>query len=54
MTSSPTILCSFLNRAALIPDGDTISPDGSVARPWRVCTVQQVEDFKTVSRILPL
>ena len=54
MTSSPTILCSFLNRAALIPDGDTISPDGSVARPWRVCTVQQVEDFKTVLRILPL
>jgi solute carrier family 15 (peptide/histidine transporter), member 3/4 len=25
-----------------------------VARPWRLCTVQQVEDFKAVFRILPL
>jgi peptide/histidine transporter 3/4 len=48
------IYCSFLNRAALITDSDTIGADGSVARPWRVCTVQQVEDFKTVLRILPL
>ena len=48
--------CSFLNRAALITDGDTIAAaDGStVIRPWRVCTVQQVEDLKTVLRILPL
>jgi len=51
---APSDSFSFLNRAALITDGDTISPDGSVARPWRVCTVQQVEDFKTVLRILPL
>nr|CAB3465600.1 unnamed protein product [Digitaria exilis] len=45
---------SFLNRAALITDGGAIAADGSVARPWRVCTVQQVEDFKAVLRILPL
>ncbi|RLM99719.1 hypothetical protein C2845_PM06G25330 [Panicum miliaceum] len=48
------IYCSFLNRAALITDGDIIGADRSVAWPWRVCTVQQVEDFKTVLRILPL
>jgi len=48
------ILYSFLNRAALITDGDTIGADGSVARPWHVYTVQQVEDFKTVQHILPL
>jgi peptide/histidine transporter 3/4 len=54
--TSPTTDRSFLNRAALITDGDVISADGgSVAvRPWRVCTVQQVEDFKAVLRILPL
>ncbi|TVU18855.1 hypothetical protein EJB05_34970, partial [Eragrostis curvula] len=45
---------SFLNRAALITDGDINAADGSVARPWRICTVQQVEDFKAVLRILPL
>ncbi|WVZ98002.1 hypothetical protein U9M48_043495 [Paspalum notatum var. saurae] len=54
---TPSDSFSFLNRAALITDGDTIIPDHgptTVARPWRVCTVQQVEDFKTVLRILPL
>uniref|UniRef100_A0A0A9GF02 Peptide transporter n=1 Tax=Arundo donax TaxID=35708 RepID=A0A0A9GF02_ARUDO len=45
---------SFLNRAALITDGDIVAADGSVARPWRICTVQEVEDFKAVLRILPL
>ncbi|KAK4850013.1 hypothetical protein QYF36_003036 [Acer negundo] len=43
----------FLNRAALKTDGD-IRPDGSIAKPWRVCTVQQVEDLKTLIRIFPL
>nr|CAD1828865.1 unnamed protein product [Ananas comosus var. bracteatus] len=38
---------------AVITRGDTTA-DGSVARPWRLCTVQQVEDLKTVVRILPL
>ncbi|XP_040379813.1 protein NRT1/ PTR FAMILY 2.3-like [Oryza brachyantha] len=44
----------FLNRAAVIPDGDVNPADGEAARPWRVCTVQQVEDLKAVLRILPL
>lgn len=52
---APSDSFSFLNRAALITDGDIIAADGSVAaRPWRVCTVQQVEDFKAVLRILPI
>ncbi|XP_062232518.1 protein NRT1/ PTR FAMILY 2.3-like [Phragmites australis] len=51
---APSDSFSFLNRAALITDGDIITADGSVARPWLICTVQQVEDFKTVLRILPL
>ncbi|KAG1338991.1 putative protein NRT1/ PTR FAMILY 2.6 [Cocos nucifera] len=44
---------SFLSRAALISQGDT-NPDGSIAKPWRLCTVQQAEDFKALIRILPL
>ncbi|GJN14091.1 hypothetical protein PR202_gb00873 [Eleusine coracana subsp. coracana] len=52
--SAPTDSFSFLNRAALITDDDIISEDGSAVCPWRICTVQQVEDFKAVLRILPL
>ncbi|CAN6337989.1 unnamed protein product [Urochloa humidicola] len=52
---APSDSFSFLNRAALITDGDVAPADGSpVLRPWRVCTVQEVEDFKSVLRILPL
>ncbi|XP_037465747.1 protein NRT1/ PTR FAMILY 2.3-like [Triticum dicoccoides] len=50
----PSDSFSFLNRAAVITDGDVDGASGSVLRPWRLCTVQQVEDFKTVLRILPI
>ncbi|MBA0732522.1 hypothetical protein Gogos_016608 [Gossypium gossypioides] len=45
----------FLNRASLKAEGD-IKTDGSgtIAKPWRLCSVQQVEDLKTLVRILPL
>ncbi|XVF46408.1 hypothetical protein PTKIN_Ptkin03bG0024400 [Pterospermum kingtungense] len=43
----------FLNCAALKTEGD-IHSDGSVAKPWRICTVQQVEDLKTLIRIFPI
>uniref|UniRef100_A0A0D3G6A2 Uncharacterized protein n=1 Tax=Oryza barthii TaxID=65489 RepID=A0A0D3G6A2_9ORYZ len=46
---------SFLNRAAVITDGDVDAADAAAPlRPWRVCTVRQVEDLKAVLRILPL
>ncbi|XP_057781708.1 protein NRT1/ PTR FAMILY 2.7-like [Salvia miltiorrhiza] len=50
---APTNWFSQLNRAAVKLDGD-ILPNGVVAAPWRLCTVQQVEDLKTLMRILPL
>ncbi|OMO77208.1 Proton-dependent oligopeptide transporter family [Corchorus olitorius] len=43
----------FLNRASLKVEGD-IGSNGSIARPWSLCTVQQVEDVKTLIRIFPL
>ncbi|CAL9178705.1 unnamed protein product [Musa hybrid cultivar] len=49
----PSQRFSFLNRAAWICHGDT-RPDGSIAKPWSLCTVQQVEDFKSLLRVLPL
>ncbi|CAK9147398.1 unnamed protein product, partial [Ilex paraguariensis] len=43
----------FLNRAAVKTEGD-IGPDGSNAKPWKLCTLQQVEDFKSLIKIFPL
>jgi peptide/histidine transporter 3/4 len=45
--------CRFLNRAALKAEGDTNS-DSSIAKPWRLCSVQQVEDLKSLMRIFPI
>ncbi|CAL9017562.1 unnamed protein product [Prunus brigantina] len=52
-SATPSSSFRFLNRAAQKIEGD-IKPDGSIGKPWRQCTVQQVEDFKTLIRILPV
>ncbi|KAI3450505.1 hypothetical protein Pfo_007170 [Paulownia fortunei] len=49
----PTDFLRFLNRAALRTSGDSTS-DGSITNPWRLCTVQQVEDLKSLIKIFPL
>uniref|UniRef100_A0A0E0FZ58 J domain-containing protein n=1 Tax=Oryza nivara TaxID=4536 RepID=A0A0E0FZ58_ORYNI len=51
---APSDRFRFLNRAAMVVAGETREEDGSVAKPWRLCTVQQVEDVKSVVRVLPL
>lgn len=43
----------FLNRAALKTQGDTNS-DSSIAKLWRLCSVQQVEELKSLITILPI
>ncbi|KAA8549510.1 hypothetical protein F0562_001194 [Nyssa sinensis] len=53
VAATPTKTFKFLNRAALKVEGD-VRPDGSLAKPWKLCTVQQVEDLKTLIRIFPL
>ncbi|GKV08246.1 hypothetical protein SLEP1_g19906 [Rubroshorea leprosula] len=53
MVSTPTQSFRFLNHAALKSEGD-IQTNGSIANPWRLCTVQQVEDLKALVRIFPL
>ncbi|KAJ0982827.1 hypothetical protein J5N97_011082 [Dioscorea zingiberensis] len=42
-----------LNKAAIKCEGD-VEEDGSIARPWRLCTVQQVEEVKCLIRIVPI
>ncbi|KAI3738135.1 hypothetical protein L2E82_28154 [Cichorium intybus] len=51
--TTPTNSFKFLNHAAIITHGDTTS-DGFIKKPWNLCTLQQVEDFKTLIRIFPL
>lgn len=38
----------------MVAAGETDPRDGSVAKPWRLCTVQEVEDLKSLVRVLPL
>ncbi|KAF3779040.1 NRT1-PTR FAMILY 2-6 protein [Nymphaea thermarum] len=43
----------FINKAALVTKGDT-DLDGSIAKSWRLCTIEEVEDLKTLLKLLPL
>ncbi|KAF3786774.1 NRT1-PTR FAMILY 2-5 protein [Nymphaea thermarum] len=51
--SNLTDSLSLINKAALITGGDTHS-DGSIAKRWRLCTIQEVEDLKTLIWLFPL
>ncbi|XP_021889734.1 protein NRT1/ PTR FAMILY 2.7 isoform X2 [Carica papaya] len=51
--TTPTDTFRFLNTASVKVEGD-IKPDGSNAKPWRLCSVQQVENLKILIRIFPL
>ncbi|XP_073285761.1 protein NRT1/ PTR FAMILY 2.11-like [Primulina huaijiensis] len=44
----------FLNRAAIATPDDTINPDGSAANPWKLRSVQQVEEIKCIIRVIPI
>lgn len=47
------LMFSWLNKAAIVCDGE-VKEDGSVANPWRLCSVQQVEEMKCLIRIIPV
>ncbi|KAL5581169.1 hypothetical protein UlMin_013611 [Ulmus minor] len=53
VAATPTNNFKLLNRAALKTEED-FGEDGSIAKPWRLCTVQQVEDLKALIKILPV
>ncbi|KAH7661930.1 Proton-dependent oligopeptide transporter family protein [Dioscorea alata] len=48
-----TLQFSGLNKAAIKCEGE-VKEDGSIAQPWRLCTVQQVEEVKCLIRIIPV
>ncbi|XP_030521571.2 protein NRT1/ PTR FAMILY 2.11-like [Rhodamnia argentea] len=43
-----------LDKAAIVTAEDKKRPDGSSADPWRLCTLQQVEEVKCIIRVLPI
>ncbi|RLM74708.1 hypothetical protein C2845_PM15G24220 [Panicum miliaceum] len=49
-----TLQLSFLNKAAIVTDADEIRPDGTPARAWNLCSVQQVEEAKCLVKIIPV
>ncbi|KAL0355908.1 UNVERIFIED_CONTAM: protein NRT1/ PTR FAMILY 2.11 [Sesamum radiatum] len=51
---SPGSFESFLDKAAIITLEDEIKADGSVANPWNLCSMQQVEEAKCVIRVIPV
>ncbi|ONI08555.1 hypothetical protein PRUPE_5G185100 [Prunus persica] len=44
----------YLDKAAILTPQDEILPDGSAANPWRLCSMQQVEELKCLLRVLPI
>lgn len=44
---------SFLKKAALVVDNE-LKQDGFSANPWRLCTIQQVENVICVIKTLPI
>ncbi|KAI3440630.1 uncharacterized protein J3R85_003404 [Psidium guajava] len=44
----------FFDKAAIITPLDQINRDGSAANPWRLCSIQQVEEVKCLIRVLPI
>ncbi|XP_030937479.1 protein NRT1/ PTR FAMILY 2.11-like [Quercus lobata] len=44
----------FLDKAATVTHQDQINPDGSSANPWKLCTMQQVEEVKCLVRVIPI
>uniref|UniRef100_K3XR39 Uncharacterized protein n=1 Tax=Setaria italica TaxID=4555 RepID=K3XR39_SETIT len=49
LSSTSLARMQFLNRAAMVAEGEV-----SVGKPWRLCTVREVEDLKSLLRVLPL
>ncbi|KAJ7945960.1 Protein NRT1/ PTR FAMILY 2.11 [Quillaja saponaria] len=43
-----------LDKAAILTPQDQIKPDGSAVDPWKLCTMQQVEELKCLLRVLPI
>ncbi|KAK8306154.1 hypothetical protein V6Z11_D03G107900 [Gossypium hirsutum] len=44
----------FLNKAAILTPEDKINSDGSAMNPWKLCSLQKVEEIKCLIRVVPI
>ncbi|KAF7124451.1 hypothetical protein RHSIM_Rhsim12G0200800 [Rhododendron simsii] len=44
----------FLNKACIIISPEDITPEGEASHAWSLCTVDQVEELKSLIRVIPL
>ncbi|XP_073270427.1 protein NRT1/ PTR FAMILY 2.6-like [Primulina huaijiensis] len=51
---APSKRFRLLNRAAFKTEGDHILPNGSVANPWKICTVIGIPQLEFIIRLTPL
>ncbi|XP_016550050.1 protein NRT1/ PTR FAMILY 1.2 isoform X1 [Capsicum annuum] len=51
----PSEKLRFLNKACIAQDPQLdLSPDGEATDPWRLCTVDQVEELKALLKVFPI
>ncbi|XP_060173592.1 protein NRT1/ PTR FAMILY 1.2-like [Lycium barbarum] len=51
----PSEKLRFLNKACIVQDPQLdLSPDGEATDPWRLCTVDQVEELKALLKVVPI
>ncbi|XP_019102279.1 PREDICTED: protein NRT1/ PTR FAMILY 2.10-like [Camelina sativa] len=44
----------FLDKAAIKTPEDKLNSDGAASDPWKLCTLQQVEEVKCIVRVIPI
>ncbi|KAK6140856.1 hypothetical protein DH2020_025388 [Rehmannia glutinosa] len=51
----PSRKLRFLNKACIVKDPQKdLSPDGRATNPWSLCTVDQVEELKSLLKVVPI
>ncbi|KAJ8539290.1 hypothetical protein K7X08_013542 [Anisodus acutangulus] len=50
----PSSKLRFLNKACIIKSPEDVKQDGVAVDPWNLCTVEQVEELKSLIRVMPL
>lgn len=48
------LMYRFLSKAAIITSEDEFNPDGSTKDPWKLCSIQQVEEVKCLIKVIPI
>lgn len=48
------VMVRCINKAAILTPDDKINADGSPQNPWKLCSIQQVEELKCILRVVPI